>query len=174
MPLGKKKIDDEQPIEVSTMDFDLAMKIVRGDILPANSKSGEYAQEASTAYKAIKKQCHIQPGSVKDAINVAKKEEAKRDDYLRGFVGMVNRLAGQTLLQFVGNDLVDRAESDSNVVPLERRDGGLATLGGDDFEEATHEELAQQEGRKDSEPEPGTAAEAMAAMKAKAEAEASE
>lgn len=60
------------------------MKIVKNDILPANSKSGEYAQEASTAYKAIKKQCHMQAGSVKDAIKIADKEEAKRDDYLFG------------------------------------------------------------------------------------------
>ena len=92
------------------MDFDTAMKIVKNDIMPANSKSGEYAQEASTAYKAIKKGCHIQTSSVKDAIKVSGKEDAKRDDYLRGFVEMTNRLCGETLLSFHSNDLVDQAE----------------------------------------------------------------
>lgn len=175
MTRGKKNTAQEPDVvEIGAMDFDLALKILREDILPANSVGAEKMQEASTGYKAIKKQCHIQPGSIKDAVKVWKKEEAKRDDYLRGFCEAVNRLCGQTLVQFVSNDLVDRAIS--NVVPLGRVDGGLATLGGDEEFEATEEELAKQEGRKTSEPEPepGTAAEALAAMKAAQAAEAAE
>lgn len=152
---------------VHEMDFDTAMKIVKNDIMPANAKSGEFAQEASTAYKAIKKNCHIQPSSVKAAIQIANKEDAKRDDYLRGMCEMVNRLTGETLLTFHSNDLVDQAEGKPG-----RSKPKLATLGGvpaepqqsdgtetdladgeegdsiaDGFDEASEEELAQQEGR---------------------------
>ena len=108
--MAKNDNEEDGAVEIKVHDYDLAMKIVKNDIMPANSKSGEYAQEASTAYKAIKKQCHLQPGSVKDAIKIADKEEAKRDDYLRGLAEMVNRLTGQALLTFNGHDLVDRAE----------------------------------------------------------------
>lgn len=108
--------DGEGAVEVKAHDYELAMKIVKNDILPANSKSGEYAQEASTAYKAIKKQCHMQAGSVKDAIKIADKEEAKRDDYLRGLANMVNLLTGQNLLTFNSHDLVDRAEAKEDLL----------------------------------------------------------
>lgn len=144
---SKPKDDEEQPVEVKAHDYDLAMKIVKQDILPANSKSGEYAQEASTAYKAIKKQAHLQPGSVKAAIQIADKEAAKRDDYLRGLAEMVNRLTGEKLLTFHGTDLVDQAEG----VGSERKKPFLATVGGDDFEEASAEELAGQASRPSTE-----------------------
>lgn len=159
------KEDDNQPVEVKTHDYKLAMKIVKNDIMPANSKSGEYAQEASTAYKAIKKKCHIQPGAVKDAIKIADKEEAKRDDFLRGLANMVNLLTGEKLLTFHGTDLVDQAEG-------QRPKPKLVTVD-DDFEEATEEELAAQRDRKVTEDKPaaGTAAAAIRDMNAKAKGE---
>lgn len=136
--------NDDGAHEVHAMDFDRALEIVKADINPAGTKVGEFSQEMSTAYKAIKSQCHIQPQSVKAAIKVAGMEDAHRDDYLRGYVGMLNKMLGYELVTFHGGDLVDQAEGNGGRPNLR-----LATMqsGDDDFDEATDEELAGQEGR---------------------------
>lgn len=159
--------------EVPQKDFAGAIKIYREDIKAAATKVGEYAQEQSTAYKAIKKNCHIQPAAAKLAFKLDAMEEAHRDDFLRCLHGLMTELK-----IFIPPDLVDQAEGISeprNALPTgERAKPKLATLGGkpaeepaagtgaaaiaamnaagadtkgDDFEEATPEELAQQEGR---------------------------
>lgn len=105
--------DDADTGEVKVKDFGLAVRLFRGDIKPANSSAAEKNQEASTAYKAIKKQAHIQPDAARKAFKLMDDtEDAKRDDWFRGFVGLVNEMAGRTVLTFHSNDLVDMAAAD--------------------------------------------------------------
>lgn len=130
--------------EVHAPDFALAVRIYRQDIKPAQSKVGEYAQEQSTAYKAIKKRAYIQPQAAKLAFKLDDMEESKRDDFLRSFNGLLKELN-----IFMPTDLVDAAEgkggTSDSVVPIGSRqrpqlatipDGpeGDADLAGDDDE----------------------------------------
>ena len=118
MARAAKKDDDYG--EVKTKDFAGAVSLYRQDIKPAKAAAAEKMQESSTAYKAIKKQCNIQPGAAKDAFKAYEKEEAKRDDWLRGFVGTFNELVGHEVLVLKLDDLVDRAQGGSrpNLVPV--------------------------------------------------------
>ena len=153
--------DDQTSTEVKKMDFERAKKLYHADISPEKTQAASHQQAVGEAYKAIKKGCHIQPQSAKAAFKWFEMEEAHGDDFLRGFAGLVNELAGRTLLTFHGSDLVDMAENLS--ADLE----GAASP--NIFEEATEEELAQQEGR--GEPKPGTGAAARKKMKESASAD---
>lgn len=113
----QKKTDSPVSGEVPKPDFDLAVKLYREDIKPAQGKVGEFAQEMSTAYKAIKKQAHIQPAAAKLAFKLDDMEPSKRDDFLRSLNGLLKRLN-----IFMPADLVDVAEgkgsTSENVVPI--------------------------------------------------------
>lgn len=114
--------------EVHAPDFKKAVRIYRNDIKPVQSKVGEYAQEQSTAFKELKKLCHIQPGAAKLAFRLDGMEESKRDDFLRSLNGLLKELN-----IFMPRDLADIAEGKSdgatNVVPFgERAGAALATL----------------------------------------------
>lgn len=85
---AKKAVSNEVPEK----DFAGAVRAFRNDIKPAISKVGEFSQEVSTAYKHIKKNCHIQSGAAKLAFKLADMEDAKRDDFLRGFNGLCKEL----------------------------------------------------------------------------------
>lgn len=78
--------------EVPQKDFAGAVRIYRNDIKSAVSKAGEHMQEVSTAYKAVKKNCNIQPGAAKLAFKLDSMEEAKRDDFLRCFNGLCKEM----------------------------------------------------------------------------------
>lgn len=91
--------------EVRAPDYALAVRFYREDIKPAQSKVGEYAQEQSTAFKAIKKQAGIQPQAAKAAFRLDTMESAKRDDWLRSFNGLLKELG-----IFMPRDMVDQAE----------------------------------------------------------------
>jgi hypothetical protein len=91
--------------EVAQKDFAGAVRAYRNDIKPAVSKVGEYSQEVSTAYKHIKKHCHIQSGAAKLAFKLDGMEEAKRDDFLRSFNGLCKELNIR-----MPRDMVDDAE----------------------------------------------------------------
>jgi hypothetical protein len=69
--------------EVKAKDFDRAKALYLTDIKPAASAAAEKMQEASTAFKEIKKGCHIQPSAMKEVIKVLGMEDAKREDYIR-------------------------------------------------------------------------------------------
>lgn len=100
-----RKQKTEEVEELGQKDFGEAVRIYREEIRPAQARVGEHAQEQSTAYKAIKAKCRIQPSAAKAAFKLAEMEESKRDDYLRCFNGLLERL-GVT----PRNDLVDAAE----------------------------------------------------------------
>jgi hypothetical protein len=106
--------------EVHAPDFALAVRIWRQDIKPALAKSGEFAQEQSTAYKEIKKRAYIQPQAAKLAFRLEGMEEAKRDDFLRSFNGLLKEMR-----IFMPVDLVDAAqgagEIGADVVPSGER-----------------------------------------------------
>jgi hypothetical protein len=102
--MGRPK-KQEEVVEVGAPDFGLAVRIYRNDIKPAQSKVGEYAQEQSEAYKAIKKRANIQPQAAKLAFRLDDMEESKRDDFLRCFNGLLKELN-----IFMPVDLVDAAE----------------------------------------------------------------
>lgn len=160
----RKNKTEDRVEEVRVMDFDRAVKLYRGDIKPAQSEAASQNQTVGEAYKAIKKECHIQPQSAKAAIKASEMEEARRDDHLRGFCGMLNALVGHELVTFNGGDLVDQAEGRDAAprmklvttgdqlemgVPSDGTETDLAEAGeGDDsFTEASEDELAAQDGR---------------------------
>lgn len=127
--MGRRK-PTEKVEQIHKPDFALAVKFYREDIKPAQSKVGEFAQEQSTAYKAIKKQAHVQPAAAKLAFSLDQMEEAKRDDYLRCLRGLLTELR-----IFMPSDLVDAAEGNGaaggEVIPTaERARPKLATVGG--------------------------------------------
>jgi hypothetical protein len=105
-----KKSDTPINGEVPKPDFELAAKIYREDIRPAMSGVGEHAQEMSTAYKEIKKRAHIQPQAARLAFRLVDMEEAKRDDFLRSFNGLLKELK-----IFMPADLVDAAEGKGTI-----------------------------------------------------------
>lgn len=129
--------------EVPQKDFAGAVRAYRNDIKPAVSKVGEYSQEVSTAYKHIKKVCHIQSGAAKTAFKLADMEEAKRDDYLRSFNGLLKELG-----IFMPRDMVDMAEgkAQETVVPQgERPKPSLVAVGAKADPEDEHQEDADPE-----------------------------
>ncbi len=153
--------DDQTSTELKQMDFAKAKRLYEADISPEKTQAASHQQAVGEAYKVIKKDCHIQPQSAKVAFKWFEMEELHGDDFLRGLAGLVNEMAGRTVLTFHGGDLVDMAEN--LAADLE---GASST---DIFEEASEEELAKQEGR--GEPKPGTGAAARKKMKETASAE---
>ena len=153
--------------EIKAKDFALAKKLYQHDIGPAVTKAGEAMQEASTAYKAIKKQANIQPQAAKLAFKLADMEEAKRDDFLRCLGGLL----AEFNIDVAPKDMIDMMQGDDGyarpkpqlvTIPYAPSDGTETDLAdAADFDEATEDELARQEGR----PPSGTGAAAIAAMK---------
>jgi hypothetical protein len=143
---------------VAVKDFAGAVRTWRNDIKPAISKQGEHGQEASTGYKHIKKNCHIQPQAARTAFKLADMEDAKRDDYLRCFIGLLKEMN----IPLESNDLVDMAE---------RPKPQLVTISPPVDHPDDDSDLASPEGE---EPADGTGAAALAAMRAADEAEAAQ
>lgn len=152
MARAAKKLDDDTD-EVKVKDFDRAKELYYNDIKPAKSKAAEQMQEASTAYKAVKKECHIQPSAMKAAVKVIEMEDAKSEDWLRCFNGILRAHN----IDPDPKDMVDMMHGDDGyarprptLVTVPESDGVDADLAGDEgggFDEASDEELARQEGR---------------------------
>lgn len=140
---------------IPAKDFAGAVRLYREDIRPAQSKVGEHAQEQSTAYKAIKKNCHIQPAAAKLAFKLAETEEAKREDFIRCLVGLL----GELNIPLQSADLVDVAEGKAPVASP-RGKPKLVTVPVSDGVDA---DLADPSS---IEPTSGTGAAAIAAMRA--------
>lgn len=95
---------DENDGEVKNMDFAGAVRVYRQDIKQAVSKVGEFSQELSTAYKAIKKQHGISAKAAKLAFQLDDMEDFKRDDFLRALNGLMKELG-----IFMPTDMIDVA-----------------------------------------------------------------
>jgi hypothetical protein len=88
--------------EIKKKDFKGAVRTYLKDIAPNGAKIGDLAQEMSTAYKHIKKVHLIQSGAAKLAFKLKEMEDAKRDDWLRGFNGLLDEMSIN-----IAPDLVD-------------------------------------------------------------------
>ena len=99
-------------------------------------------QEQSTAFKAVKRQAHIQPSAMKAAIKVVEMEDAKREDWLRGFNGVLAKNG----IDPVPTDLVDQMGAEDRyarpklVTVGEPYEGDNADLAGDDADEGDADE----------------------------------
>jgi hypothetical protein len=102
--------DNEQ---VATPDFEKAVRIYRQDIKPAVEAAGERAQEASTGYKAIKKDCRVNTRAARFVFSLERESEEKRNDILRSVRGMLDEMdIGIT------DDLVSQAENEDRAAPI--------------------------------------------------------
>ena len=113
--------------EVLKPDFAKAVRIFRQDIKPAVEAAGERSQEASTGYKAIRKDCRVNTRAAKFVFKLASESEEKRNDVLRSLRGLLGEMQiGIT------DDLVSEAEGEdtgADIVPKAKGDPvGLATL----------------------------------------------
>jgi hypothetical protein len=110
----RKGASQKQDVEeVGQPDFERAVKIFRQDIKPANEASGESAQTASTGYKAIKKDCHVNTRAAKFVFKLASESEEKRNDVLRSVRGLLGAMGiGIT------DDLVSGAEGEDTKAPI--------------------------------------------------------
>jgi len=112
MPRGKKA-EAPQVEEIKAPDFERAVRIFRQDIKPAVESAGEAAQEASTGYKEIKNECHVNTRAAKFVFKLASESEEKRNDILRSLRGLLGAMQiGIT------DDLVSLAESETPDAPI--------------------------------------------------------
>lgn len=126
-----------------------AFKIFDKDIKPKLTHIATLKGDLSEPYKTIKNDHNFPRPILNFLVMLENMEDAKRDHYL---IALNEGLRERRIT--MPNDLVTmaQAEAASNIIPLgERRDPGLATLAEEEFEEATEEELAAQQGRKAAE-----------------------
>jgi hypothetical protein len=115
---GKKAKVEPLGGDAEAPDFDKAVRLYRNDIKPAKSRASEFMQEASTAYKAVKKDALVHPGAAKAAFALAEMEYDKQQEWLRSFRGTLQALnIGIEADLFDG---LDEAAPGSNVVPLKK------------------------------------------------------
>lgn len=113
----------EKTEQVHAPDFALAVRLFRNDIKPAQAKVGEYAQEQSTAYKAIKKNAHVDPAAARLAFRLDGMEENKRDDFLRSLRGLLHELKIFMPLDML--DMAAGAQPGESPIPTGTRKPGL-------------------------------------------------
>jgi len=185
--------------EYKRPDAEAALKIYREEIAPKNAHISTIKGDLSEPYKRIKDKCHF-PRKVLDFLmQLDDMEDAKRDHWLLALHSGLGELKLKLPSDLV---TMAQGEDGGSVIPFgERQKPQLATLAGDpnlkmgvesdgtetdladagddddvandEFDEATEEELAGQDGRPDrtEKPAPGTGAAAMQAMRAAADAE---
>lgn len=138
MARGRRKaadIAEEQPAPENggvedKQDFELARKLYFSDIKPAISRSAEHAQEASTAYKAIKKQANIDMAAAKLAFKVVEMEEGAQQHFLRSLVGMFEIM--NIALEADLIDVMQGHNSGAQVIPLRQPEASpLPTFAGE-------------------------------------------
>lgn len=98
-----RKKSDHDTGQIKAKDPALVKRLYLNDIKPNRAKIGEISQENSTAFKEIKKQGNIQRGAADLVFKIFEMEDAKRDDWLRGF----HMLLEEFNIPFPPRDLVD-------------------------------------------------------------------
>jgi hypothetical protein len=104
---ARKPKDDDTGV-IKEKDFAQAVRLYRTDINKAVSDAATSMKDASDAYKVIKKHCNIQPAAAKLAFKLDKMEDAKRDDFLRCFTGLLKELN----IAINPTDMVDMMQTD--------------------------------------------------------------
>jgi hypothetical protein len=91
--------------EVAPPDFEGAMRVYTGDIVPANRSQKQAMKEQSDAWKIVKKDHRVHKGGFQKAMQVCEMEEAEGQAWARSF------MAGLKARGFVlYPDMVDHAE----------------------------------------------------------------
>ena len=98
-----KRKDADNGGAIKAKDPALVKRLYLEDIKPNRIKISEISQENSTAFKEIKKQGNIQRAAADLAFKIFEMEDAKRDDWLRGFHLMLQEFS----IPFPPRDLVD-------------------------------------------------------------------
>lgn len=111
--MADKESDAGGVTEVQQPDFAKAVRIFRQDIKPAVEAAGERSQEASTGYKAIKKDCRVNTRAAKFVFKLAGESEEKRNDVLRSVRGLL-----EAMNIGITDDLVSDAEGEDNKAPI--------------------------------------------------------
>lgn len=150
MARAARKPKDDDTGKVKAKDFGLAKKLFLNDIKPAVSKAGESMQEASTAFKQIKKQANIQPSAAKLAFKLAEMEEAKRDDFLRCLGGLLKEFG----IEVEPKDMIDMMQAEDGYARPKPHLGLVTLSDGDetdlsDAADAAEETSADEAGQED-------------------------
>lgn len=147
MARAARKPKDDDTGEIKVKDFAQAVRLYRTDINKAVSDAATSMKDASDAYKVIKKHCNIQPGAAKLAFKLDKMEEAKRDDFLRCFTGLLKELN----IAINPTDMVDMMQADDGYA-RPKPHLGLVTLSDGsetDLADAADETSADEAGQED-------------------------
>jgi len=147
MSRAARKPKDDDTGEIKVKDFAQAVRLYRTDINKAVSDAATSMKDASDAYKVIKKHCNIQPGAAKLAFKLDKMEEAKRDDFLRCFTGLLKELN----IAINPTDMVDMMQTDDGYA-RPKPHLGLVTLSDGsetDLADAADETSADEAGQED-------------------------
>lgn len=106
--------------EIQPPDFEAAMSVYTNDIVPANRSQKRAMQEASAAWKVVKKDHRVHKGGFKAAMQLCDAEDAEGQAWARSFMAGL-RARGFVLYP----DMVDRAEQgdnpDMDIIPIGER-----------------------------------------------------
>lgn len=112
-----KKQDEPKVEEVQQPDFERAVRVLKGDIGPAEEKNAKSRGDLSAAWKVIEDECHVNKKAAKDVNRLAGMSEELRDDYLRSFYGMMQQMG-----LGISRDLVDQmGDGDAPTMPVAER-----------------------------------------------------
>lgn len=101
------KKDTPPAVVVQKPDFEKALRIIVGDIKPAEEKNASARGDLSSAWKTIEDECHCNRQAAKAFAKLRGMSEEKRDDYLRTLYGLMTA-AGIG----ISPDLVDQMGED--------------------------------------------------------------
>lgn len=79
----------DQAGEAAKPDFAKALRIIAGDIKPAEEKNASARGDLSAAWKTIEDECHCNRQAAKAFAKLRGMSEEKRDDYLRTLYGLM-------------------------------------------------------------------------------------
>lgn len=162
------KSEEQDSKEYKRPDAAKAFEIYDQQIAPKMVHMNTIKGDLSQPYDDIKQYAHFPRKVLNFIIAIENEDDDTKRDHL--LLALAEGLKHRGL--FLPRDLVTMADGEDGgaIVPTGERDGDmLATLDDDDdFDEASAEELAAQEGRR--KPASGTGAAAIAAMKQSAEA----
>lgn len=111
--------ESEEASEVKAPDFERAIRVMRGDIAPAEEKSASTRGDLSAAWKVISNECHVEKAAAKVfRQKVLECSSELRDDFLRSLFGLM-----KASNLGISQDLVDRMNgTDAPTMPIAGRE----------------------------------------------------